>query len=62
MVNTPVPTMLPITRPVADVRPKAWAFSLFRPDMGGPVGVDPAASDSVLMIVIGLSIPMSRRT
>ncbi|HEX4088514.1 MAG TPA: arginine deiminase family protein [Trebonia sp.] len=24
MANTPVPTMLPTTRPVADVRPSAW--------------------------------------
>ena len=30
MVNTPVPTMLPMTRPVADVRPRAWAFASLR--------------------------------
>ena len=30
MVKTPVPTMLPITSPVAEVRPKAWAFASLR--------------------------------
>ena len=34
MVNTPVPTMLPITSPVADVSPRAWAFSRLRGDSG----------------------------
>ena len=32
MVNTPVPTMLPMTSPVAEVSPSAWAFSWFRGD------------------------------
>ena len=26
IVKTPVPTMLPITKPVAEVRPNVWAF------------------------------------
>ena len=34
IVNTPVPTMLPMTSPVAEVNPKAWAFSSFRGDNG----------------------------
>ena len=38
IVNTPVPTMLPMTSPVAEVSPMAWAFSLFRGDIGGPAG------------------------
>ena len=32
MVNTPVPMMLPMTRPVAEVSPSARAFSWFRGD------------------------------
>ena len=32
MVNTPVPTMLPMTSPVAEVSPRAWAFFWFRGD------------------------------
>ena len=36
MVNTPVPTMLPMTSPVAEVRPNAWAFFWLRGDSGGP--------------------------
>ena len=39
MVNTPVPTMLPMTSPVAEVSPNAWAFSLFRGDIGRARGV-----------------------
>ncbi len=39
MVNTPVPMMLPITRPVADVSPRARAFCWFRGDIPG--GGDP---------------------
>ena len=35
MVNTPVPTMLPTTSPVADVRPSEWAFFSLRADSGG---------------------------
>jgi hypothetical protein len=35
MVKTPVPTMLPMTRPVAEVRPKAWAFASLR-GVGNP--------------------------
>jgi len=31
---TPVPTMLPITSRFAEVRPNAWAFSLFRGESG----------------------------
>ena len=34
IVNTPVPTMLPTTSPVAEVSPKAWALSLFRDEIG----------------------------
>ena len=32
MVNTPAPMMVPMTRPVADVRPSARAFSWLRGD------------------------------
>jgi hypothetical protein len=32
IVNTPVPMMLPMTRPVADVSPRARAFSWLRGD------------------------------
>ena len=38
MVNTPVPTMLPMTRPVAEVRPSEWALLSFRCDIGGTGG------------------------
>ena len=38
IVNTPVPTMLPTTSPVADVRPKVWAFFSLRADMAGSGG------------------------
>ena len=34
MVNTPVPMMVPMTRPVADVRPSARAFCSFLGDIG----------------------------
>ena len=34
MVNTPVPTMLPITNPVAEVRPRVRALSWLRGDSG----------------------------
>ena len=33
IANTPVPMMLPMTRPVAEVRPSARAFCSFRGDM-----------------------------
>ena len=45
MVNTPVPTMLPMTRPVAEVRPRAWAFFRFRRERGGPGGSVPSGGD-----------------
>ena len=35
MVNTPVPMMLPMTRPVADVSPRARAFCSLRGDVPG---------------------------
>jgi hypothetical protein len=38
IVNTPVPTMLPTTSPVADVSPMAWALSRFLADIGGTGG------------------------
>lgn len=34
MAKIPVPTMLPITRPVAEVRPRALAFCSARLGMG----------------------------
>ena len=40
MVNTPVPTMLPITSPVADVKPREWAFFSLRGDIGRSGGPD----------------------
>jgi hypothetical protein len=41
MVKTPVPTMLPMTKPVAEVSPRAWAFSLFRGESGWSGGTGP---------------------
>ena len=41
IVKTPVPTMLPMTSPVADVSPSAWAFCWFRGEISGPA--EPAA-------------------
>jgi len=38
IVNTPVPTILPTTSPVAEVSPMTWAFSLFRDGIGRPGG------------------------
>ena len=43
IVNTPVPTMLPMTSPVAEVSPSEWAFSSLRGDIGvvaSGLGVD----------------------
>ncbi len=39
MVNTPVPTMLPMTSPVAEVSPREWALAWFRGDTGRSGGV-----------------------
>ena len=52
IVNTPVPTMLPITRPVADVRPKAWALASSRGVSGPSLGAVGAAGGA-LMSTIG---------
>ena len=40
MVNTPVPTMLPMTSPVAEVKPSACAFSRFRLHREASVSAD----------------------
>ena len=36
IVNTPVPTMLPMTSPVAEVSPRLWAFISLRDDIWSP--------------------------
>ena len=45
IVNTPVPTMLPMTRPVADVRPRAWALLSFAGDSRSEVDDTLGAGD-----------------
>jgi len=41
MVNTPVPTMLPMTSPVAEVSPRACALLWFRGESGWSGGMGP---------------------
>src|ERR1700690_771848 len=53
MVNTPVPMMLPTTRPVADVRPRARAFCCVRVDAGSWSG--PLLGRLPMMLDIGSS-------
>jgi hypothetical protein len=52
MVNTQVPTMLPMTSPVAEVRPRECALVRLRGERGGPGGsvppVGPAGGDPLV--------------
>jgi hypothetical protein len=60
MVKTPVPTMLPITRPVADVRPRLWALASLRGESGGPSeagGGGATPSDPGASVTIAMSTP-----
>jgi hypothetical protein len=58
MVNTPVPTMLPMTSPVAEVKPREWAFFSLRGDNGGLSGGSdsPEAGGRSVMSVIRFSL------
>ena len=47
MVNTPVPTMLLMTSEVAEVSPRAWAFSCSREEIRAAW----AGRDSVLALI-----------
>jgi hypothetical protein len=53
IVKTPVPTMLPITRPVAEVRPSVWAFFWFLGDSPGSTGGEALTGGRGLVMVIG---------
>ena len=64
MVKTPVPTMLPMTRPVADVSPRVWAFCSLRGESAGPSGAGGgggAAWGGSVVKVIGTPIRSSAR-